>query len=293
MPEPRSAGTIGRLHRIASAVAGCLGGRDAPWRRRVSPWFTAFLQVITAGRGIPVELNGEPFRIDARYRVFLQPNYEAAVAAFLRPRMRAGQCSIDVGAHIGAYVVQLARWTAPGGRVIAFEPNAGTASVLRRHLRMNGIEDAVRVEQTAVGRTPGRAAFFGEAGSGLSRMGSPNPSTPSAPAADSLVHVLTLDGYCADHALAPDWLLVDVEGYEFDVLAGAQETIARRGAALGIVVEIHPDLWQTAGWSRVEGEALLASLGLRARPLSGQVDPLGEYGTVLLEWSASSGNLTD
>lgn len=282
MPQHRPGGGIGRLHRGVSAVAGVFGGRNAPWRRRASPWFTALLQTLTSGRGMATELNGEPFRIDARYRVFLQHNYEAAMAAFLRPRMRAGQCSLDIGAHIGAYALQMARWTAPGGHVIAFEPNPGTAAVLKRHIRMNHLEDAVRVEQMALGKGAGSAAFFGAAGSGLSRMGSPNPSA-GTPSAALRVAVQTVDSYCAAHRIDPDWMLLDVEGYEFDVLAGARETIARCGTGLGIVVEIHPELWRLAGWSRGDAESLLASLGRRVVPLTGQTDALGEYGSVLLE----------
>lgn len=259
MPHHRGPGSIGRFQQAISTAAGVFGSHDASWRRRTSPWFTALLRALTSGRGVPSELNGEPFRIDARYRVFLQPDYEAAVAAFLRPRVSAGQCALDIGAHIGAYALQMARWTAPGGRVIAFEPNPGTAAVLKRHLRMNQLENAVHVEQTALGKGPGSAAL-------------PVP-------------VQTVDSYCAAHGIDPDWMLVYVEGYEFDVLAGSRETIARRGDALGIVIEVHPELWRLAGWSRPEAESLLASLGRRARPLTGQADALGAYGSVLLEHS--------
>jgi FkbM family methyltransferase len=195
--------------------------------------------------------------------------------------MKAGQCCLDIGAHVGVYALQIARWTAPAGRVVAFEPNPGTAAVLRRHLRINGLDDTVRIEEVALGRAPGTSVLFGESGSGLSRLAERNPDgPPSAQAAD--VRVITVDGYCATHNLRPDWMLIDVEGFEFDVLAGAAETIRARGPALSIVAEIHPTLWPLTGWTASSAEALFQSLQRRAVPLVGQGDPLGEYGSIEL-----------
>jgi hypothetical protein len=66
-------------------------------------------------------------------------------------------------------------------------------------------------------------------------------------------------------------------------LAGAANLIRARGPALGIVVEMHPSLWAASDTSRDKVAAQIAALGRRAVPLTGQVDPLGEYGHVVLE----------
>jgi FkbM family methyltransferase len=281
-PAEDRGGAAGALHRAAAAVADRLGGRDAAWRRTVSPWFGGLLHLVSGGRGVPASLNGEPFRIDARYRVFLHPEYEAGVARVLRDRVRPGATCIDVGAHIGAWALQLARWVGATGRVIAFEPNRATAGVLRRHLRMNGFEAIVAVEESAVGAGEGEAAFYGEAGSGLSRLGTPNPGTPVASPRRGTVPVTTIDRYCGAHGLVPDCMVVDAEGYEFDVLSGARQTIRSRGSGLVVVVEMHPNLWASAGWSRPAAERLLADLQLTATALDGQADALAAHGPVLL-----------
>lgn len=282
MVEQRLGGWVGRVHRLASALAGGAAGRNSPLRRLISPAYGEFLNVLTGGRGVSAEINGEPFRLDPRFRGFIQPDYEADLARILCARMRPGQLCLDIGAHVGVYALQIARWTAPGGRVVAFEPNPGTAAVLRRHLRMNGLADRVQVEEMALGRSPGSSVIFGEAGSGLSRLAAPNPEDPAV-TRGTTVTVQTVDGYCDARGLRPDWLLVDVEGYEFDVLAGAAETIRRGGPSLSVVVEIHPTLWPPTGWTRERAEALVASLGRRIAPLLGQRDPLGDYGSIELQ----------
>lgn len=285
MVEQRLGGAIGRLHRLASALAGGAARRDAPLRRLVSPAYGQLLNLLTAGRGVSAEINDETFRLDPRFRGFIQPDYEADLAGILRARMRPGQTSLDIGAHVGVYALQIARWTAPGGRVIAFEPNAGTAAVLRRHVAINGLDAAVRVEDVALGRQPGTSVFYGAAGSGLSRLSAPNPEAPSAGVGTD-VTVSTVDDYCRTRAVRPDWMLVDVEGFEFDVLAGAAETIRGGGRSLSVIVEIHPTLWPTTGWTEAAVEALCASFGRRLVPLVGQRHALRDYGSIELGFEA-------
>ncbi len=281
MAEQRLGGVIGRLHRLASALAGGAARRDAPLRRLLSPAYGHLLNLLTAGRGVSAEINGETFRLDPRFRGFIQPDYEADLAGILRARMRPGQTALDIGAHVGVYALQISRWTAPGGRVIAFEPNAGTAAVLRRHVAINGLDAAVRVEDLALGRQPGTSVFYGEPGSGLSRLAAPNPDAPAA-GIRADVTVSTVDDYCRTHEVRPDWMLVDVEGFEFDVLAGAAETIRAAGRSLSVIVEIHPTLWPTTGWTEAAVEALCASLARRPLPLVGQRHPLRDYGAIEL-----------
>jgi hypothetical protein len=98
------------------------------------------------------------------------------------------------------------------------------------------------------------------------------------------VPVNTIDSFCAARGLTPDWVTIDIEGYEVAALAGARDTIKAARNELGIIVEIHPSLWLAAGTSRDELEALLAELSLRPVALTGQADTLAEYGLVRLEF---------
>ena len=138
----------------------------------------------------------------------------------------------------------------------------------------------------AVSDRPGVATFFAAADhfSGVSRLGTPNPEFPEARASAVEVSVTTIDAFCAEMNVLPDWLVIDIEGYEVAALRGALETVGRRRSQLGIVAEIHPSLW-TAAASRAELEELLRRARLHAVPLTGQTDPLGEYGIVALEYS--------
>ena len=165
--------------------------------------------------------------------------------------------------------------------MIAFEPNASARRVLNRHLRMNEIDRRVTVVPCALSHTQGTAMFFSAPAHGMSRLGRPNPVIADQAEARR-VQVSTLDAYVEATGIAPDWLIVDVEGFEIAVLRGAMRTV-RALPDLQLVVEIHPSAWPAAETSREEAEEILKGLRLRPVPLTGQVDPMGEYGIVHLE----------
>jgi hypothetical protein len=81
----------------------------------------------------------------------------------------------------------------------------------------------------------------------------------------------------------PDWITLDIEGYEIAALSGACHTIKAARGRLRLIVEMHPNLWTGAEGARVQLEALMDELSLRLTPLTGQTAPLSDYGIVLLE----------
>jgi FkbM family methyltransferase len=194
--------------------------------------------------------------------------------------VRPGDMCLNVGAHMGIYALALARWTAPDGRVVAFEPNPRTRAALVRHVTLNGVSDRVDVLAQAVGDAPGQATFFATDQEGFSRLGVHNPM---APYAESIpVSVTSIDELCEERGLDPDWITLDIEGLEIAALEGARKTLSKGRGRLGIVVEMHPTMWPPDGRKRLTD--VLTSFALRAVPLSRQSDPLTSYGVVHLEY---------
>jgi FkbM family methyltransferase len=275
---------LASVQRLARAASGAIG-RESWLIRQLRPAYESTLQILSGERGVPWEINGVPFRIDPRYRTQLAENYEADVAHFLSEKIRPGAICFDVGANVGAYVLQFAHWTGPTGRVVGFEPNPLAVEVLSEHVQFNGFDPIVSIEKSAVGSSTGTKTMYRSAADGMSRLAEQNSLLDSAERIT--VPVITIDDFCARTKLEPDWILIDIEGFELAALSGAARTIERRRGNLGLVVEIHPALWASAGTDRSDVERFLTETGLRAIPLSGQRDPLGEYGLVHLSWSQS------
>jgi FkbM family methyltransferase len=269
------------LQRSASKVAADMG-HDAILVRWVRPLYDAALGWMASDRGVTWSINGVDYRIDIRHRHLLAHEYESGVAAFLSRLIQPGFVCFDVGANVGAYVLQFCHWAGPSGRVVAFEPNPDTRGVLERHIAMNRFRERVQVVPAAVGACEGEAAFYAAGTDGMSRLQTPNPALASQ-SRRLTVPILTLDGFVQDSGNVPDLVLVDVEGFEAAVLEGTRNLLEKRRNALHLIVEIHPSLWPAANTDRGRVEALLDELKLEPKSLTGQRDPLGEYGLVYLQ----------
>ncbi len=263
----------------ARRVAGLLG-RNSAFVRNLRPAYESFLGRLHGGQGIPWTVNGVEYRIDPTQRPRFGPRYEEEAAAFLRSRVTPGMTCFDIGANVGTYVLQLAHWSAPAGRIVAFEPNAGAREVLARHIDFNALGDRVTVVPAAVAAVPGELTLYAEGADGMSRLARPGDSLAGT-AAQVRVPVTTIDEYCRTAGAIPDVILVDIEGFEIEALRGARGTITAHRPV--IVAEMHPNVWSSSNTTRASAEALLRELRLRPVALSGQNDPLDDWGQVWLE----------
>jgi FkbM family methyltransferase len=240
--------------------------------------YTAFLELITFGRGIPRIINGEPeLRLLPSCR-FLSSSYEPDVWNWLKQRTGPGGIILDVGAQVGLYSMLATRHIGENGRVFAFEPSPETVALLKRHLNNNGMNDRVEIVQAAVGPEEGEVTFY---------MAGTHPSNTLAPTTTDpvkltpvTVKAVTVDGFCRNRQLKPTILKIDVEGWELQVLRGATEVI--QDPALTICVEMHPYAWESAGYTAADFKAFLEANRLGIATLTGQNDPFSEYGEVHL-----------
>ncbi len=278
------------IRRLARTASGAIG-RDSSIVNALRPAYDNLLEWSSGGKGIVQTVNGqEQFRVDPRYRVHFPESYDPVVCSYLRENVRAGDICLNIGAHVGIYALCLSRWSAPDGRVFAFEPNPATRKVLEKHVALNHAEDRIKIFAAAVGSAPGEAEFFATGLEGYSRLGMPNPDVTHSDLNPITVPIVTIDEFCSEHGIAPNWITLDIEGYEIAALRGARETIRAARGRLKWVVEMHSNLWPDGDASRAELEDLMKELSLRLVPLTGQRDPISDYGIVLLEGVKETGN---
>lgn len=143
----------------------------------------------------------------------------------------SGRRAVDVGANTGDVACQL---TDGFERVIAIEPHPQAATMLRERA------PAVDVLQAAAGNTIGELSLslFNESVH-TSRFDDSMLDTLSRgePTGQITVPVVTLDSLDLDGV---DFLKIDVEGMEADVLDGAVELLAEQQPT--VLVEIHAEL---------------------------------------------------
>lgn len=152
--------------------------------------------------------------------------WEPHVLEHLARHVRSGSTALDVGAHIGSITVPMARLVGPAGRVYAFEPQRRIYRELVHNLRLNELAQAVPlryavgaesaiIEMDPVTAHDGRVAV----GKGGDRA-----------------ELRTLDSFgFTDVSL----IKIDVEGFELEVLRGAEALIERERPIL--ILEIREE----------------------------------------------------
>ena len=90
----------------------------------------------------------------------LPETYEPDVWRSLMEEVRPGDIVADVGTFIGLYAIALAKRVEGTGRVIAFEPEERSFSILREHVKLNGVEERVELIRAAVGAKNGDVNFI-------------------------------------------------------------------------------------------------------------------------------------
>ena len=219
---------------------------------------------ITLWLGIPSRVrlpSGVVWRAenDACGRAILRGQFENAERQFVERYLEPGMTVLDIGAHHGFYSMLASKKVDDGGRVIAFEPSPREREKLARHLAWNSCGN-VRVEETALGETEGRADFFVVASkeTGCNSLRQPQTKHPTR---TLQVQVKRLDDYLRTSQVERvDFIKLDVEGAELSVLKGAGEILECRPRPI-LLCEVQDLRTKAWGYSALEIIKFLASRG--------------------------------
>jgi FkbM family methyltransferase len=152
---------------------------------------------------------------------------------------RPAETFVDVGAHIGSVIAEVARHC-PGSRIVAFEAIPEKVEHLRRAF------PGVELHSCALGESDGEATFFvNTRRSGFSSLGRPSDAD-RADVAELVVPLRTLDGFLASDQVGV--IKIDVEGAELGVLRGGDRLVAASRPT--IMFESGPQAEDGLGYSK-------------------------------------------
>jgi FkbM family methyltransferase len=133
---------------------------------------------------------------------------------------------IDAGAHRGYYTLLASSILGNEGKVISFEPSPRERRWLGLHVKINGRKNVV-IEKSALGSKEGAAEFYLSLGhqTGCSSLRPPKGVKYNLPVK---VPVVSLDQYSSVSGIPRiDFMKIDVEGAERDVILGGRNRLTR------------------------------------------------------------------
>ncbi|MEO6327604.1 MAG: FkbM family methyltransferase [Ginsengibacter sp.] len=144
------------------------------------------------------------------YNYFVDWEEFNLISKYIQP----GDEAFDIGANMGFYTVWMSKFISHG-KIHSFEPDAQNFERLQKNITLNNLPAAVIANKKAIGDTDGELAFT---------EGLDGENHIVDQGADNAVTVLSqkIESYVKQHNIFDiAYLKIDVEGFEYDVLKGA------------------------------------------------------------------------
>lgn len=219
------------------------------------------------GRDTIVTRGGIRWRLDLDegidFSIYLLGAFERSTVNVYRKFLAPDGIALDIGANIGAHTLPMARAVGTNGRVYAFEPTRYAFSKLARNVALNPtlaprihLEQAMLSDRDDMSPPPALYSSWSLGAAGGSR----HPKHLGELKDTSGAMIRKLDTWAERQELpAVDFIKIDVDGNECEVLRGAPRMLARYRPK--ILMEFMPYGLEENGHSLRELVALLKNAG--------------------------------
>jgi FkbM family methyltransferase len=149
---------------------------------------------------------------------------------------------VDVGAHIGQYTITSSSRVGPHGKVIAIEADPANFEMLNRNVKLNQFTNVLLQNCAVYSKEEKVKLFLPSQESGLTKYNTIMTNRARAEKDNFvLVNANTLDNLLEQNGISHEgvnWIKIDVEGAEYEVLKGAT-SILSKSKDLALLIEIH------------------------------------------------------
>lgn len=176
--------------------------------------------------------------------------------------IKKGDVVLDIGGNIGQTAMMIANKTTETGKVFSFEPFPATYSKFVKNLSLNpSLEKIVSVKNCALGNAVASLSMYRgcDTNSGSNRI-----TNAVENKSEELVEVpvSTADIFVNEKQIPRiDFIKIDVEGFEMNVLKGAEETLRKHMP--GLFVELNDKSLKDQGSSALELITFLKNIGYK------------------------------
>lgn len=216
-----------------------------------------------------------------RLAFFLRRWWDLSATQLIDRFVKQGDCVIDIGANYGHFTLAASKKAGADGRIIAFEPSPVNFARLAVNCDLNHLQN-VTMHSVALSDTPGNMVLS------VPRANSGEATLANSKYASDEVDVYNVDVCVGDVLLAdvqPDYIKIDVEGFEPYVVRGL-ESLLRKHLPI-LMTEVVTDHLARAGETPQTLNDFLSSIGYEAFSTTLQRRGWKQH-TALVSWSAQT-----
>jgi len=227
--------------------------RYLQWQVRcfVAPYFE---EIKIATHSFFIKLDKQNGYIDKR--VYLDKIWESHIGAVINDELCTGDVFIDIGANIGYFSLLASKIVGDSGRVIAFEPLPDLNQQFAESVQRNKMENIKIIEKGCGDKVEN--LFIGI---NPENIGTSSVIRGKKDLEQVQIPISTLDLELGQIAKV-DFVKIDVEGFEYEVLKGAKNILQTYHPK--ILIEFSPKLYNRAKFGKANAILLfLKDLGYR------------------------------
>ena len=154
---------------------------------------------------------------------------------------KKGDIVIDIGAHIGLYTIISSKRVGANGKVVAIEADPSNFEMLNRNIKLNQLTNVTPLNYAVYSKETKIKLYLPEVESGYTIYNTVMSNRARTEDkfvevnANTLDHLLQLKGIRQEEV---NWIKIDVEGAEFEVLKGASNVLSK-SKDIALLIEIH------------------------------------------------------
>jgi FkbM family methyltransferase len=152
---------------------------------------------------------------------------------------KQGDIVVDIGAHMGRYTIISSKRVGANGKVVAIEADPSNFEMLKSNIKLNQLTNVIPLNYAAYSKETKINLYLPEVESGYTIYNT--IMSNRARTEDKFVEVSanTLDYLLQLNEITDvNWVKIDVEGAEFEVLKGASNVLSK-SKDIALLIEVH------------------------------------------------------
>jgi FkbM family methyltransferase len=154
---------------------------------------------------------------------------------------KEGDIVIDIGAHIGLYTIISSKRVGANGKVVTIEADPSNFEMLNSNIKLNQLTNVIPLNYAVHSKETKVKLYLPSGESGFTKYNTIMPNWINAQEKFVEVNANTLDYLLQLNEIRQEevnWIKIDVEGAEFEVLKGATNVLSK-SKDIAILMELH------------------------------------------------------